>query len=128
LIWDDVAFIAIAKNPDSFVTDHGGPVDLSNKWFEEKRSFIIPDSKINVHHHLAHHAAAFYTSPFESSIGFSLDCSSGQPETSYINSLITVGQENLLEMVVLEKDFIVLMKQKLLEKQMVIAILEMPIM
>tara|TARA_R100001443_G_scaffold45714_1_gene58697 strand:- start:88 stop:1683 length:1596 start_codon:yes stop_codon:yes gene_type:complete len=99
LIWDDIAFIAIAKNPDSFVTDHGGPVDLSNKWFEEKRSFIIPDSKINVHHHLAHHAAAFYTSPFESSIGFSLDCSSGKPEISYINSLITVGNENMLEMV-----------------------------
>ena len=129
LTWDDVSFCAIARDPDSFIIDHKGPkvVDLSNQWFDEKRSFIMPDCFLNrsteigrisddeeitkligsfspkstilIHHHLAHHAAAFYTSPFESSIGFSLDCSSGMPETSYINSLITVGQENMLEMV-----------------------------
>ena len=127
LTWDDVSFCAIARDPDSFIIDHKGPkvVDLSNQWFDEKRSFIMPDCYMNrsiqhlvveddhdkcfgdfsskptmlVHHHLAHHAAAFYTSPFESSIGFSLDCSSGKPEISYINSLITVGNENRLEMV-----------------------------
>tara|TARA_X000000368_G_scaffold106572_1_gene82649 strand:- start:1310 stop:2986 length:1677 start_codon:yes stop_codon:yes gene_type:complete len=129
LIWDDVTFIAIAKDPDSFELDYGGPkvVDLSDKWFDEKQSFIMPDCFLNrntevgivsdkdivdkilgcfspkpiliTHHHLAHHAAAFYTSPFESSIGFSLDCSSGCSELSYINSLITVGNENMLEMV-----------------------------
>ena len=106
LTWDDVKCIAIAKDPDSFEIDYGGPkvVDLSDRWFDEKRSFIMPDcfsnSNIQIgtvddtnvvhklfccfspkpilmtHHHLAHHAAAFYTSPFESSIGFSLDCSS----------------------------------------------------
>ena len=58
-----------------------------------------PKPILMTHHHLAHHAAAFYTSPFESSIGFSLDCSSGNPELFYINSLITVGNENVLEMV-----------------------------
>ena len=129
LTWDDVKVIAIAKCPDSFPQDYGGPkiVDLSDRWFDEKRSFIMPDCFLNrsnevgiisdndefdklfdcfspkpilmTHHHLAHHAAAFYTSPFESSIGFSLDCSSGAPELSYINSLITVGNENILEMV-----------------------------
>ena len=132
LTWDDVKVIVIAKDPDSFPLDYGGPklVDLSDRWFDEKRSFIMPDCFSNrttnrivgmvsesyddldklfgcfslkpilmTHHHLAHHAAAFYTSPFESSIGFSLDCSSGSPDLSYINSLITVGNENVLEMV-----------------------------
>ena len=129
LIWDDVALVVIAQDPDSFKLDYGGPkeVDLSDRWFDEKRSFIMPDCFLNrnievgrlededqvdkllgcfsskpilmTHHHLAHHAAAFYTSPFESSIGFSLDCSSGVPDLSYINSLITVGNGNMLEMV-----------------------------
>ena len=129
LIWDDVALVVIAQDPDSFKLDYGGPkeVDLSDRWFDEKRSFIMPDCFLNrnievgrlededqvnkllgcfsskpvlmTHHHLAHHAAAFYTSPFESSIGFSLDCSSGVPALSYINSLITVGNGNMLEMV-----------------------------
>ena len=40
LTWDDVKVIAIAKCPDSFLQDYGGPkiVDLSDRWFDEKRS------------------------------------------------------------------------------------------
>ena len=127
LTWDDVGFVSVAKDPDAFERDYGGPVKLSNKWFDEERrlhnlpdcfldrsiegrvvdmhgirnlfGYFSPKPSITIHHHLAHNAAAFYTSPFESSIGFSLDCSSGKPEISYINSLITVGNENMLEMV-----------------------------
>ena len=63
LIWDDVTFIAIAKDPDSFVIDHKGPkvVDLSDRWFDEKRSFIIPDCFLNGQIILAHIAVKWVT-------------------------------------------------------------------
>ena len=40
---------SIAKCPDSFPQDYGGPkiVDLSDRWFDEKRSFIMPDCFLN---------------------------------------------------------------------------------
>lgn len=61
---------------------------LDNLFFELKNRKI---PAICIPHHLAHASAAFYTSPFNEAVCFSLDSSMGKTES---NSLIAWGREN----------------------------------
>ena len=58
--------------------------------------FVIKGKQIKTYiisHHLSHCASAYYTSPFDNSYCFSMDCSMGKVEA---NSLIAYGEGNKL--------------------------------
>jgi len=113
LTLDDIDFVAFAGfsySPDNVVKilDTSGTEVTSNTEWRTRREELIGErmtiesltevegkrfKSVFVNHHMAHAAAAYYTSPFDRSACFTLDGSRGRPEGC---SLFAYGEGNKL--------------------------------
>ena len=85
---EDIDYIAMGNAPENCV---GNEVSVGeNVCGLGKDGFLIP-------HHLAHNAAAYYTSPFDNAISLSVDCSSGVPQFYHENSSICLAEGNKIK-------------------------------
>ena len=69
---------------------------ISTERITKEDFFEVKGKKIStfiISHHLAHCASAYYTSPYDNSYCFSMDCSMGKVEA---NSLVAYGNGNKL--------------------------------
>ena len=88
MVLNDIDHIAVGSSPEEFL---GNRVREADNVFESgKYGFIIP-------HHLAHNAAAYYTSPFDSAVSLSVDASSGVPQGYHLNSSICIAEGNKIK-------------------------------
>ena len=84
----DIDYIAVGSSPEELPLTPENTVALGTNLFNSnKKGVIVP-------HHLAHNAAAYYTSPFDSSVSLSVDASSGVPEGYHLNSSICLAEGN----------------------------------
>jgi len=85
---NDIDYLALSGSPHTL---HKNEVQWSDNVYNlGLRGWMIA-------HHLAHNAAAYYTSPFDTAITLSVDSSSGFPHLYYENSSICVGDGNTIE-------------------------------
>jgi len=85
---EDIDYIAVGDSPEDCVGNiikRGGNVHNLGK-----DGFLIP-------HHLAHNAAAYYTSPFDVAISLSVDSSAGLPQFYHENSSICLAEGNKIK-------------------------------
>jgi len=87
---NDIDHIAVGSSPEELL---GNKVKEGDNVFETgKYGYIVA-------HHLAHNAAAYYTSPFDTAISLSVDASNGVPQGYHLNSSICLAKGNKIRSV-----------------------------
>ena len=93
MVLNDIDYIAVGSSPEELLLTPENDVNIGYNLFNlNKPGCIVP-------HHLAHNAAAYYTSPFDTAISLSVDASCGVPQGYHLNSSICIAEGNKIKSV-----------------------------
>ena len=84
----DIDYLAVSSSPHTL---HENQIECADN------AYNLGIEGCMIAHHLAHNAAAYYTSPFDTAITLSVDSSSGLPQFYHENSSICIGVGNKIK-------------------------------
>ena len=84
----DIDYLAVSSSPHTL---HENQIECADN------AYNLGIEGCMIAHHLAHNAAAYYTSPFDTAMTLSVDSSSGDSRYYFENSSICVGKGNKIE-------------------------------